>query len=80
MTPAELRSRLESLDLTVNQFAELVHVTPWAVRKWLCDGKSGRKVPGPVIAWLDLTAKIMFSAQKIGKTNLHAELDKLRAD
>lgn len=82
MTPDQLRTRLDSLDLGISQFARMIGVDRTAVHKWLApeDSPSHRKVPGPVVAYLELLQQIMCSAQRVGKTHLLSELEKARVD
>lgn len=51
MSPADLRSALNTLALPQSDFAQLVDVTPRAVSLWLC---GERAIPGPLAAYLRL--------------------------
>lgn len=51
MSPTDLRSALEALALPQSDFAKLANVTPRAVSLWL---SGERKVPGPLIAYVQL--------------------------
>lgn len=69
MTPDELEVRLKALfgpDMTERKAAAALRVTPSAVGRWL---RGERKVPGPVIAWLELREQFQELVRSIGYIN-----------
>ncbi|WP_039189893.1 helix-turn-helix domain-containing protein [Aureimonas altamirensis] len=64
MTPTQLKDRLNYLGVTQSGFAELVYVHPNTVSKWVT-GQA--KVPGPVVAYLDLADGVMALTRRLGR-------------
>lgn len=62
MTPDQFKSRLGYLGLSQSGFAKLVYVHENTVSKW-ATGQA--KVPGPVIAYLDLADGVMALTKKV---------------
>lgn len=62
MTPDQFKQRLKYLRLSQSAFAKLVYVHPNTVTKW-ATGQA--KVPGPVIAYLDLADGVVALRDKM---------------
>lgn len=63
MTPDQFKQRLKDLHVSQAGFARLVYVHENTVSKW-ATGQA--KIPGPVIAYLDLADGVMALNGKIG--------------
>lgn len=62
MTPDQFKSRLDYLGLNQSRFAKLIYVHPNTVSKWMT-GQA--RIPGPVIAYLDLADGVKAISMKI---------------
>lgn len=62
MTPEQFKSRLAYLHMSQARFAKLVYVHENTVSKW-ATGQA--KIPGPVIAYLDLADGVMAMAARV---------------
>lgn len=63
MTPEQFKSRLRDLYIGQAAFARLVQVHPNTVSKW-ATGQA--KIPGPVVAYLDLADGVMALTNAFG--------------
>ena len=62
MTPEQFKQRLRDLHVSQSGFAKLVYVHDNTVSKW-ATGQA--KIPGPVIAYLDLADGVMALTSKV---------------
>ncbi|MBI1620349.1 helix-turn-helix domain-containing protein [Aquamicrobium zhengzhouense] len=62
MTPDQFKARLDYLHVSQSGFAKLVYVHRNTVSKW-ATGQA--KIPGPVIAYLDLADGVMALTKQV---------------
>ncbi|TDR28914.1 helix-turn-helix domain-containing protein [Aquamicrobium defluvii] len=62
MTPEQFKRRLADLHVSQSGFAKLVYVHENTVSKW-ATGQA--RIPGPVIAYLDLADGVMAMTEKL---------------
>ncbi|MCD1645268.1 helix-turn-helix domain-containing protein [Aurantimonas coralicida] len=62
MTPEQFKQRLKDIHVSQAGFAKIVYVHPNTVSKWMT-GQT--KIPGPVIAYLDLADGVMALTNRV---------------
>lgn len=67
MTPDQFKQRLKDIHVTQAGFASLVNVHPNTVSKWVT-GQA--KIPGPVIAYLDLADGVMALTNRVTRNRI----------